>query len=147
MIRRAAQIASFVYLLGVALTVIDGATVHVWPDLAVKYFEWSKAQYRSLPISTFAYASLALTAGSVLGAAILACGVLRARHLLALSFGGLLVCNGITACLHIPPAIVTPYQNFLGDISTLAIGVALTASYILAAQPKTSSDGPRPPLS
>jgi hypothetical protein len=76
----------------------------------------------------------------VLSFALLVFGFQKARHFAALSFGGLIFCNAVVACLRSAPGFVTPYQNVLGDIATLSVGIALAASYILAAQLSTPAD-------
>jgi len=135
MIKRAMRIAAFVYVVAVALTLVDGMIAHVWPEPAVTYSAWMKAQYRSAPsVVALAYASSGLGISSTLAAAGLLLGFLKSRHILAFSFCGLMVCDGLAACFHTPPGLLTSYQNLLGDLSTFAVGIAIATSYVLAAQ-------------
>lgn len=143
MTNRAMRIAALVYVLACALTLVDAMIAHVWPEPAVTYFAWMKAQYRSSPpVVALAFASSAFGIVSTLAAVALALGFLKARHIVAISFSGVMICNGLVAYWHAPPGLVSPYQNLLGDITTLAVGIAIAASYILAAQQSTQADAP-----
>jgi len=123
--------AASVYLAAFLLRVVDGfVMVHQWPAAALSYLAWSKTQAQSELLPELSYAWLFVAVCSALAALGVLTGNRLSRLVFAGTFGGILVCELLITLFDQVPYLITPYQNLIGDVATLAAGIVIALSLL-----------------
>lgn len=120
------------YLVVVMLILIDAFLIQrMWPNEAVNYVLWWKAQERGQVSNLLAYAGLMFIAFSIIGAAGLLESLSWPRFVFTASIVGLVFVELVGAVTDKLPQINTPYEMFLDTAGSVLAGIVIAASFLL----------------